>query len=188
MTSAYAAFASGGTGAWPYGIMEIRDAKNKVLFHRSGGGPGRVIPAEIAGEMTEMLSGVIDHGTGKSAAIDRPAAGKTGTTQDYRDALFVGYTGDLVAGVWFGNDDNSPMHKVTGGTLPARTWRSFMLAALKGVPAQQPLPAGPARAPGSLLERLFGKRSAPAPVFSGAPWTPLAGGPAQPYFNNNGAN
>jgi penicillin-binding protein 1A len=191
LTSAYAAFASGGYGAWPYGILEIRDAKNNVLFRRSGGGPGRVIPAEIAGAMTEMMTGVIGHGTGRSAAIDRPAAGKTGTTQDYRDALFVGYTGELVAGVWFGNDDNSSMNRVTGGTLPARAWRSFMLAALKGVPAA-PLPTGPAREPGSFLERLFGASSreparapapAPAPIRS-----PLAGSPNQPYFNSNGSN
>ncbi len=62
--------------------------------------------------MNEMLAGVIDHGTGRSARLPRPAAGKTGTTQDYRDAWFIGYTADLVAGVWFGNDDNAPMNKV----------------------------------------------------------------------------
>src|SRR5262249_39058509 len=90
-----------------------------------------------------MLQGVIQHGTGKAAAIGRPAAGKTGTTSDFHDALFVGYTADLVAGVWFGNDDNSPMVKVTGGLLPARAWHDFMTVALKGVPAR-PLPTGPA--------------------------------------------
>ena len=67
----------------------------------------------------------------RSAALPRPAAGKTGTTQDYRDAWFIGYTADLVAGVWLGNDDNSPMNKVTGGSLPAQTWRRFMLAATR---------------------------------------------------------
>ena len=86
---------------------------------------------------------MIEHGTGKAAQIDRPAAGKTGTTQDFRDALFVGYTADLVAGVWFGNDDNSPMNKVTGGRLPARTWHNFMLEATRGEPIR-PLPTGPA--------------------------------------------
>jgi penicillin-binding protein 1A len=194
MTSAYAAFASGGYGAWPYGIMEIRDARNNVLFHRSGGGPGRVIPAELAGQMTEMMTGVITRGTGRSAAIDRPAAGKTGTTQDYRDALFIGFTGELVAGVWFGNDDNSSMNKVTGGGLPARTWHNFMLAALKGAPAPQPLPTAPAREPGSFLERLFGGKSQPAPLQQQRPVAaapgraPLAGGSSQPYLNQNGAN
>src|SRR5690349_3536264 len=142
LTSAYAAFANGGIGAWPFGITEIRDSQGKVLFHRQGGGPGRVLSPEVAAEMNELLSGVIRHGTGRAAALGRPAAGKTGTTSDYRDALFVGYTPELIAGVWFGNDDNSSMHKVTGGALPARTWRSFMLAALKDVPAT-PLPSAP---------------------------------------------
>jgi penicillin-binding protein 1A len=152
LTGAYAAFASGGTGAWPYGIQEIRDNRGKVLFRRSGGGPGRVIEPGVAAEMSELLSGVVARGTGRAAALpDRPAAGKTGTTQDYHDAWFVGYTAELVAGVWFGNDDNSEMHKVTGGTLPARTWKSFMLAATKGM-APRPLiaappPAAPAETP-----------------------------------------
>ena len=108
--------------------VEIRDTHGTVLCRRAGAGPGRVIDPEIAGEMNRMLMGVIAHGTGKGAQLDRPAAGKTGTTQDFHDALFVGYTADLVAGVWFGNDDNSPMKNVTGGTLPARTWKAFMVA------------------------------------------------------------
>jgi penicillin-binding protein 1A len=191
MTSAYATFASGGYGAWPYGITEIRDAKNNVLFRRSGGGPGRVIPEEIAGEITDMMTGVIQRGTGRSAALDRPAAGKTGTTQDYRDALFIGYSSGLVAGVWFGNDDNASMNRVTGGGLPARTWRSFMMAALKGVPPQ-PLPTAP-REPGSFIERLFGASTQPLqrPVPVAPPPAsrmPFAGAPPQPYFNSNGAN
>jgi penicillin-binding protein 1A len=86
---------------------------------------------------------VIGHGTGRSAALPRPAAGKTGTTQDYRDAWFIGYTADLVAGVWLGNDDNSPTNKVTGGSLPAQTWRRFMLAATQAMPVR-PLPTAPA--------------------------------------------
>jgi penicillin-binding protein 1A len=142
LTSAYAAFASGGVGAWPYGITEIRDSGGKPVYRRGGSGPGQVLPADIAGEMNRLLVGVIERGTGRAARLDRPAAGKTGTTQDFRDALFVGYTAQLVAGVWFGNDDNSPMKHVTGGTLPAKTWRDFMLAATQGTPVR-PLP-GPA--------------------------------------------
>ena len=69
--------------------------------------------------MNNLLAAVVDHGTGRRARLLRPAAGKTGTTQDYRDAWFIGYTPDLVAGVWLGNDDNSPMNQVTGGSLPA---------------------------------------------------------------------
>jgi penicillin-binding protein 1A len=164
LTSAYAAFANGGIGAWAYGITEVRDSRGKVLFRRQGGGPGRVLSPEVAAGMNELLSGVIRHGTGRAAALDRPAAGKTGTTQEYRDALFVGYTPDLIAGIWFGNDDNTPMHKVTGGALPARTWRSFMLAALKDVPPT-PLPSAPER---SWIDRIIGgltqRKETPAPA------------------------
>src|SRR5258708_25331321 len=86
--------------------------------------------------MSDMLTGVIAHGTGKSAALPRPAAGKTGTTQEYRDAWFIGYTAELLAGVWLGNDDDTAMNKVTGGSLPAAAWRAFMLAATKGMPVK----------------------------------------------------
>jgi penicillin-binding protein 1A len=142
LVSAYAPFANGGAGVWAYGIAEIRDSDGKVIFRRSGSGAGQVMSPELAGTMNEMLSGVIGHGTGRSAALPRPAAGKTGTTQDYRDAWFVGYTADLVAGVWLGNDDNSPTNKVTGGSLPAQTWRRFMLAATRGM-LVRPLPSAP---------------------------------------------
>jgi penicillin-binding protein 1A len=81
-----------------------------------------------------VLTAAISWGTGKAANPGRPAAGKTGTSQDSRDAWFIGYTPDLVAGVWFGNDDNSPMDRVGGSSFPARTWRDFMKPALDGVP------------------------------------------------------
>ena len=166
LVSAYAPFANGGNGVWPHGIAEIRDSDGNVVFRRTGSGVGRVMSPEMAGTMNEMLSAVIGHGTGQSAALPRPAAGKTGTTQDYRDAWFIGYTADLVAGVWLGNDDNSPMNKVTGGSLPAQTWRRFMLAATQAMPVR-PLPAAPppaarvvAAAPpgsgGGLFDNFFG--------------------------------
>ncbi len=146
LTSAYAAFASDGIGAWPYGILEISDSSGKLVYRRTGSGPGRVIRADLAGEMSQLLTGVIDRGTGRSARLDRPAAGKTGTTQDFRDALFIGYTAQLVAGVWLGNDDNSPMRRITGGTLPAKTWHNFMMAATAGMPVR-PLPGALPGAP-----------------------------------------
>jgi len=146
LTTAYCAFASGGNGAWPYGITEIRDGGGKLLFARQGGGPGRVIEPGFVDEMDQMLSGVIAHGTGKAAQIGRPAAGKTGTTSDFRDALFVGYTADLVAGVWFGNDDDAPMNHVSGGSLPARAWHDFMISALRNKPARPLLQSGPVAA------------------------------------------
>ncbi|HUB95433.1 MAG TPA: PBP1A family penicillin-binding protein [Stellaceae bacterium] len=187
LTGAYCAFASGGVGAWPHGIVEIRDTRGAVLWRPEGHGPGRVIPAETAGELNRMLMGVMTHGTGKSAQLDRPDAGKTGTTQDSRDALFVGYTADLVTGVWFGNDDDSPMRHVTGGTLPARTWKSFMVQATAGMPIrplpldEEGVPVASAGAPGaarggdglvggleSLLHSIFGGDAA-APA-SAAPY------------------
>jgi penicillin-binding protein 1A len=148
----------------------------------------------MAGEMNQMLAGVLSHGTGKSAQLDRPAAGKTGTTQDFHDALFVGYTADLVAGVWFGNDDNAPMKHVTGGTLPARSWHAFMVAATQGMPVrplpQPPAPvamvaatvAAPAQAAGGwlrgLLDSIFGdERPQPAQRPRETPWEQRGGPP-----------
>ncbi len=142
LVSAYAPFANGGTGILPYGISEIRDTDGTIVYRRAGSGPGQVVAPENVGLMNAMLGGVVGHGTGKAAALPRPMAGKTGTTQEYRDAWFIGYTADLVAGVWLGNDDNTPMNKVTGGTLPAVAWRNFMLAATKTMPVRQ-LPSAP---------------------------------------------
>jgi penicillin-binding protein 1A len=175
LVSAYAPFANGGLGVWPHGIALVRDKDGRILFRHSGNGPGRVVSSQLCGAMNEMMQGVIGHGTGTGAALPRPAAGKTGTTQDYRDAWFVGYTADLVAGIWLGNDDDQPMNRVTGGSLPALTWRRFMLEATQSAPVR-PLP-GPATAPspnaapsGGLLDGLFGlfgRASRPAPRVAG---------------------
>ena len=134
LTAAYGTIANGGYSAWPYGIIEIRDSSGSVLFQRSGSGGGRVVAPEHVESMHRMLSTVIAEGTGRGAGIGRPAAGKTGTSQEFRDAWFIGYTPALVAGVWIGNDNNAPMKKVTGGGLPARIWRGFMTRALKEAP------------------------------------------------------
>ncbi len=147
LTGAYAAFANGGSGVWPFGVEEIRGRGGKLLFRRDGAGTGRVIAKERLLMMNDMLSSVVSWGTGKAAQIDRRAAGKTGTSQDFRDAWFVGYTGELVTGVWFGNDNGAPMNKVTGGSLPAQLWKRVMSSALEGV-APQVLPGtGPTSAP-----------------------------------------
>jgi penicillin-binding protein 1A len=134
LTGAYAAVANGGIGVWPYGIEEIRDGKGRVLYRRSGDGPGRVIQPGVVAGLNDLFRAVITWGTGKAAKLDRPAAGKTGTNQDNRDAWFVGYTPDLVAGVWLGNDNFAPMDSVSGGSLAARMWHLFMEHALEGVP------------------------------------------------------
>jgi penicillin-binding protein 1A len=115
-----------------------------------------------------MLVAVVEQGTGRAARLDRPAAGKTGTSQDYRDAWFVGYTADYVAGVWLGNDDNSPMERVTGGGLPAELWRAVMLEAHQGLPAR-PLPSASAPAPGAAV---LAPAAGPAP--RATPEDPLA--------------
>jgi penicillin-binding protein 1A len=137
LTSAYVPFANGGEGVIPYGIVRIRTRAGKVLFSRQGTGAGEVVsPASLA-QMTGLFVESVTTGTGRSARLaERPTAGKTGTTQDYRDAWFVGFTADLVCGVWIGNDDNSPMKRATGGGLPARIFHSFMEAAEAGLPVK----------------------------------------------------
>jgi len=160
MTAAYGPFATGGLGVWPYAISEIQGGAGRPLYVRSGGGPGRVIPAEYAGAMNGMLSNVIasPHGTGKNARLKRPSAGKTGTSQDYRDAWFIGYTPDLIAGVWMGNDNGQAMKNVTGGALPARLWRDFATVALENTtPKSLPIGTLPAQGDG------MGGTSGPSP-------------------------
>jgi len=133
LTGAYAALANNGTGVFPYAIAEIRTRGGRVLYRRRGSGLGRVVAASHVAAMNDVLRAVMVWGTGKAARLaDRPAAGKTGTSQDFRDAWFIGYTPGLVAGVWVGNDDARPMKGVTGGALPAWIWKAFMTRALKG--------------------------------------------------------
>jgi len=135
MTTAYAHLAAGGAIVNPYGILRIDTAAGETLYERQPLEDGIVLRAEIVGEMNEMLMSVVENGTGKAARIGRPVAGKTGTTSDYRDAWFMGFTPDLVTGVWVGNDDNTPMKKVTGGMMPAQIWHNYMIAALAQTPA-----------------------------------------------------
>lgn len=136
LTAAYDSFANGGFGVVPYGIVEIRAGNGKVLYRHARRRRVRVVSAHNVRAMDDILGAVISEGTGKRARIGRPAAGKTGTSQDFRDAWFIGYTPGLVTGVWVGNDDGAPMKRVTGGGLPARIWRSFMVGALKGRPVR----------------------------------------------------
>jgi penicillin-binding protein 1A len=129
LTGAYAALANGGKAAWPYGILSIRDRAGALLWQGEPIGDALIDPA-IAESMRAMLRGVITHGTGKAAGVaGEGAVGKSGTTSDYRDAWFVGWdsTQGRVAGVWLGNDDNSPMARVTGGDVPAKLWAWLML-------------------------------------------------------------
>lgn len=135
LTSAYGTFANKGVHVEPVAIIKVLDRNGKVIDQAS---PAKrsVMSEASAAELTSMLQGVIAHGTGTGANIGRPAAGKTGTTSDYRDAWFVGYTPTLVTGVWIGCDDNAELRGMTGGNLPATIWKAFMGKALSGTPAK----------------------------------------------------
>lgn len=142
MTSAYAGILNGGSSVEPYGMRELHLAgDDQPLIDRAAGGIGeRVISERAARQLTYMLSQVIERGTGQRAALpDRQVAGKTGTTQAARDAWFIGFTADYVAGVWMGYDDNTPLTGVTGGGLPAEIWRETMARVNEGMP-RRPLP------------------------------------------------
>ncbi|MCH8997550.1 MAG: carboxypeptidase, partial [Proteobacteria bacterium] len=122
-------------------ILGVRGPGGGVLSARAGGGPGRLVAPRRVEDMTDMMAATVAWGTGKAANPGRPAAGKTGTSQDFRDAWFVGYTAELVAGVWLGNDDGAAMDRVSGGSLPAALWGRVVARALQGAPIQ-PLPGG----------------------------------------------
>lgn len=120
--SAYASLLNGGFAVTPYGISEITGKNGSVLYSRSDGGRARLVNPKYVAELDSVLTDVIQKGTGKRANPTVLAKGKTGTTQNYRDAWFVGYTREIAAGIWVGNDDETPMDKVTGGSLPAEIW------------------------------------------------------------------
>ncbi|HVX75865.1 MAG TPA: PBP1A family penicillin-binding protein [Bradyrhizobium sp.] len=133
---AYATFPNRGKAVTPHAVLEIRTGAGDVVwrYDRDGPKPTQAIPPSIAAEMAEMMSHVVSEGTARRAQLDGiPTAGKTGTTNNYRDAWFVGYTGNFTCAVWFGNDDYSPMNRMTGGSLPAQTWHDIMVAAHQGV-------------------------------------------------------
>ncbi|MFV1849701.1 MAG: transglycosylase domain-containing protein [Porticoccaceae bacterium] len=136
LTGAYAIVANGGFAVFPHAVSKIVGKGGEVLYERTDDFPTRLMNPLHAGEMNNMLAAVVAKGTGRDAIIDRPSAGKTGTTSEYRDAWFIGYTADLVAGVWMGNDDGSPMDEVTGGGLPANLWHDFMLHAHQNIPVR----------------------------------------------------
>jgi penicillin-binding protein 1A len=134
LTGAYAAFMNGGYKATPHIIRRVSTTDGKVLYENTYDKPPRVLEPRTVVNMNTMMMGVVNQGTGTAAKLPGwQVAGKTGTTQSYRDALFVGFTSNLTTGVWFGNDDGHSMKRVTGGGLPARTWQQFMAAAHQGL-------------------------------------------------------
>lgn len=129
MTRAYGVFANGGYRVEPYAIEKIESSRGTVLYEARKAKTNKVLNINTAATMTAIMKTVITNGTGRAANIGKPAAGKTGTTDDCKDAYFIGFTPDVVTGVWVGNDDNSRMGELTGGTVPAKIWKDIMLVA-----------------------------------------------------------
>ncbi len=133
---AYGAFANGGYIVQPYAIERIEDSRGRVLYRAGKTKSTHPLSLKTAAEMTAMMKTVIISGTGTGANIGKPAAGKTGTTDDYKDAYFVGYTPDIVTGVWVGDDNNKRINGLYGGTLPAKIWKEVMTVATRDLGAK----------------------------------------------------
>ena len=129
MVAAYATLAGEGRRASPYAIASVKTSGGTPVYNRMELTGRQPFDQGAVRELNSMLAMVIEEGTGRGARVPFPAAGKTGTSQDYRDAWFIGFSGNVVAGVWVGNDDNSSMKNITGGSLPAQIWREIMLTA-----------------------------------------------------------
>ena len=135
LTGAYAPFANGGFAVMPFVVQRIRTPDGDILFERSGSGLGRVASIETVALMNDMMAATVEMGTGTGARLPGwPSGGKTGTSQEFRDAWFVGYTANLTAGVWVGNDSNAPTNRASGANVPATIWSKFMTRAHEGVP------------------------------------------------------
>jgi penicillin-binding protein 1A len=177
LIGAYAPFANGGYAVQPHVIESISNASGKVLYTRNEQQLGRIIEARYVGMMNDMMAQTLIIGTAHKAALPGwPAAGKTGTSQDFRDAWFIGYTANLVTAVWLGNDDGSPTKKVTGGSLPVEVWSRFMRDAHQGIPVA----SLPGAAGGGLFAGLFGGAN-PAPP------APVQASAATPQTQSNGS-
>jgi penicillin-binding protein 1A len=183
LVGGYAPFANGGFGVSAHVVTKIRTLDGKLLYMRQADQPSQVIAPRHVAMMNRMMEETLISGTARKAEIPGwTAAGKTGTSQDFRDAWFIGYTANLVTGVWLGNDDNSPTKKATGGGLPVEVWTRFMRAAHQGV-AVASLPSS--QGPGLLgnLAQVASQINAPSPQ---APPVPLpVGSRPQPARNSS---
>lgn len=158
LTGAYSVLSNGGTSVTPHAIRRVRMSSGRVIFAREGGRQVQLVEPMIAGELSSMLNTAMMNGTGRRAAIPlHPAAGKTGTSQEFRDAWFIGYTAHLTGGVWIGNDNGKPMKRAVGGGLPAEIWREVMTAAHAG------------KAPLALPGTTYTPHTAPGAVASAQP-------------------
>src|ERR1700757_3967955 len=179
---AYVTFPNKGMAVTPHAVLEVRTGAGDLVWRwdRDGPKPRRAIPANIAADMAGMRSHVVSEGTARRAALDGiPTAGKTGTTNSYRDAWFNGYTGNFACAVWFGNDDYSPTNRMTGGSLPAQTWHDIMTVAHQGIEIKElpgvgmgvklPQPAAPqtmAAAGAPAAPKILDIRPGPPPVLT----------------------
>ncbi|MDA9507749.1 penicillin-binding protein [Bradyrhizobium sp. CCBAU 11386] len=174
---AYATFPNRGKSVTPHSVLEVRTGAGDLVWRwdRDGPKPKQAIPPNIAADMAGMMSHVVSEGTARRAALDGiPTAGKTGTTNAYRDAWFVGYTGNFTCAVWYGNDDYSPTNRMTGGSLPAQTWHDIMVAAHQGVEVReipgigmgQKLPSQPMAAQANAAPKVLETKPGPPPVLT----------------------
>ncbi len=155
LTAAYVPFANGGYRPQVHFVRRVTTVSGEVLYENTGGHIPRVLRPEVVGMMNAMMIQTLKDGTARKADFAWPAAGKTGTSQNSRDAWFIGYTANLTTGVWFGNDDGKPTKNITGGSLPAQVWHEFMVAAHEGVPVAQ--------LPGTWNGATAGAETAPVP-------------------------
>jgi penicillin-binding protein 1A len=171
LVGAYAPFSNGGFAVVPHVIERINGEHGKLLYAHRDQQLGRIIEARYVDMMNTMLQETLTIGTARKATLPGwPAAGKTGTSQDFRDAWFIGYTSKLVTGVWLGNDDGSPTKKVTGGGMPVEIWSRFMREAHQGVP----IAALPGANGGGLFSGLFGGQAPERSTIGMAPVPPAA--------------
>jgi membrane peptidoglycan carboxypeptidase len=183
MTAAFASVAAGAR-AEPYVVRGVR-ARDRVLYTRAepgagGSQPAPLLPPAARQGLLDLLLSAVREGTGRAAQLPRPVAGKTGTTQEHRDAWFVGFTADVVVGVWVGNDDNAPMNGVTGGELPARIWRDFVAEADRAKTAAASATAAPCAG-------VAAPPAAQPPQAPAALPPPIAAAPARPPVRGNAA-
>jgi penicillin-binding protein 1A len=177
LTAAYVPFANGGYRPDVHFVRRVTTAAGEVLYENPLSGNARVISPEAVGMMNAMLRQTVESGTARKAAFGWPAAGKTGTTQNSRDAWFVGYTANLTTGVWFGNDNAKATRNITGGSLPVEAWHEFMVAAHEGVPVAE-LPGSWAPAP--LVDDAFAPSVSGLPAVEPAARRAVASSPRQP--------
>ncbi|MDE2329882.1 MAG: penicillin-binding protein 1A [Bradyrhizobium sp.] len=190
LVGAYVPFANGGQGITPHVVLKIRTARGKLLYARQPDQLGQVIDPRNVAMMNTMMEETLRSGTARKAELPGwVAAGKTGTSQDFRDAWFIGYTTNLVTGVWLGNDDSTPTRRAVGGGLPVEIWSRFMRAAHQGVPvATLPTSQAPgffsnvAQGPQATISQITAPSAPPASA-SLAPYTPTAPNRAAPARN-----